>query len=591
LLAVVVAAVAIGVRSRAADPPQPDHVDDLRAAFQKDIDRKIWFRSFELPSLDKTVKELEGDTDKKVELDEARKKYQTAKDELTEALDERAKDLPLRLKDQLAKTDNVGRVALANIIGDEAERIPYPDKDKLFALVPNYLALLHPEVPVLVELTEAGPSHPLEVRQAAALALGKTKGDPAIVVPALAKLLRDQKNPVPLRLAAAEALIKPIEDFKALSPVGQAGQTGPKIDASNVERLKLILQDNSARAWPVLVDGLGDSSPAVRMAAASSAKEISAAFLERARGVLSTAGFVQEYGGLLKAFKDDMPKLAKAIESNDPALRQLALSILDDLATALTTTRQPEIMPKPSAGAGLPRSPLLVQNELPVALPDLPANGALPARVAQPVGEDSILASALKASLPAMVDALKSSDVETRRSAAFVVEAVGGDAAPYIPQLVSRLSDPDRFVRWTLLRTLGQLAPKESKVVVPKIIPTLRDPDIDVRLAALKALERFGKDAGAAGPTIVTLLPNGDPEIQLAALKAIQASGGDSSTLGAVADLLETAEPNVRVSAAETLGKAGKRAVGVLPKLERAMSDEDEKVRSAASEAVLRVKQ
>jgi HEAT repeat protein len=211
---------------------------------------------------------------------------------------------------------------------------------------------------------------------------------------------------------------------------------------------------------------------------------------------------------------------------------------------------------------------------------------------AQPADDVSVVPSAVKAILPALVRALRSNDVQTRRSAAFSLEAAGSDAAEYIPDFAAGLKDRDRFVRWTLLRALGRLAPKEPNVVVPAVIPTVLDPDIDVRLAAMKTLESYGKDAVEAGPVIARLLPRGDTLVQLAALKTIQAIGStDATTLATVAGLLQNPEANVRVTAAETLGRAGKSARSAQPALERALEDEDEKVRSAASDALLRIRQ
>jgi HEAT repeat protein len=592
LAAFAFVAGAVGPTSRGADPPA-NRIDDFRAAFQKDIDNVIWPRAHELPDLAKKVKDSEGDPDKKEDLAEAQRNLEAAKNQLTEALAQRDKELPDRIRAELAKADAVDRVAIANLIGDEAQRLPYPDTERLFALVPNYLAKLHPEIPFLVELTEPGPNNPLEVRLAATLALGKTKGDPAVVVPALAKILRNQRNPVPLRVAAAEALTKPIPYLEASVPLPQPGRTGLRTDTGTADRLRLILQDQSARAWPALLDGMNDPALPVRVASARSAKEISSALLDAAR-VGAPKEFLQEYANLVKAFREGMPKLATAVDDRDAVFRQLALGIVEDLATTrllLSANTPPATLPppRPMTRADRPRPLAALPDELPVALPGAQERGD---GAAQPVDDASALPSAVKAILPALVRALKNPDVQTRRSAAFALEAAGEEAAGNIPDLAAGLTDRDRFVRWTLLRALGRLAPREPKVVVPAVIPRVLDPDIDVRLAAMKSLEAYGKDAVDAGPVIARLLPRGDTIIQLAGLKTIQAIGStDAPTLATVATLLQNPEPNVRVSAAETLGRAGKSARSALPALERALEDEDEKVRGAASDALLRIKQ
>ncbi len=144
-----------------------------------------------------------------------------------------------------------------------------------------------------------------------------------------------------------------------------------------------------------------------------------------------------------------------------------------------------------------------------------------------------------------------------------------------------------------MLRTLGRLAPKEAKVVVPAVIPLVADSDVDVRTAALKALDRYGKDAAGmgAGPAIAKLLLQDDSPTVLAGLKALQAIGDwDGPTLEVVAELLNNAEVSVRVGAAQALGRAGAKAAAFRPALEFALTDSDEKVRIAASEALLRIK-
>jgi hypothetical protein len=326
------------------------------------------------------------------------------------------------------------------------------------------------------------------------------------------------------------------------------------------------------------------------LASANAAKDIANAFLDKAR-LTPSKELLQDYPELLKAFRDQMPKVVTALEDKDPALRQLSLRIVEDLATArtwLATNVPPPApipAPKPMTRGDVPRRPESLPDKLPVALP------ASQEKEAQPPADLSPLSPAVKVAIPALMKALRSSDVETRRSAALVLEAAGEDVAPYIADLARGLSDSDRFVRWTLLRTLGRLAPQEAKVVVPAVIRTVHDPDIDVRFAALKTLERFDKAAASAAPAIAELLPHADTLVQLAALKTIQAiGGGDASTLATVAGLLQSPEANVRVAAAETLGRAGKRAAATRPALESALKDEDDKVRTAASEALLRVK-
>jgi HEAT repeat protein len=592
VLALLVATVAAG--ARAADPPQPaDPVDDFRAAFRNNLDT-ITRQSRDLPSLRETQAEKQKDFDSEPtkqsnidDLAQARERVANAEKELNTALETRSATLSKRLKEDLATGDVADRVALVNLIGAETAGLRYNSK-----LIPDYLTKLHPEVPQLIELTEAGPNNPLELRVAAALALGKTNGDVKVIVPALAKVLRDPQNPVALRLAAAEAIGRPVNRLlqaaTQLTPPG--GRPGAEKEDSTRE-LRVVLIDAGHLAWAALVGGLKDPSPRVRLACAIAAKDVSSAFLEQAP--IADRAFFANCRPLLTAFRDQMPKLGDALEDPDPAVRQLALSILEDLAVArpkISGNLSPDLPAKPMSRTGRPSRPEALPEVVPVGR-QVPAGKEAPAPAPAPA-EASDLSAALKAALPALVQALKNPDVRTRRSAGYTLEDMGGDALPVLPDLTRALSDPDRFVRWTILRILGHLAPQEAKVVVPAVVPLVGDPDMDVRAAALKSLENYGKDAAGmgAGPAIAKALPREDPLTQVAATRTLQAIGEwDRSTLAVVADLLQVADVDVRVSAAETLGKAGKHATPFRPAVERAMEAGDEKVRVAASEALLRI--
>jgi HEAT repeat protein len=563
-----------------------DTVDELRAAYRKNID-KILLLTQELPRQRDKLSKLEKDPEKKNSDDvaKAREAVDKATMELDTDLAERKAALEPILKEELDKGGPFERIAYANIIGDEAQLLRYPSK-----AMPGLAAKLHPEVPYLVQLTEPGPNNPVEVRQAAALALGKTNGDPKVVVAALAKLLRDQQNPLSLRLAAAEALGRPIQHLlrsqaqAATQP--QPGKTAGSEKDDTSRDLRSILMDSSATVWPVLLDGLKDPSPAVRRLCASEARDITGAFLDQAQ-VAQSHDFYQEYADLLKAFQDDMPQLLLGLDDRDPAVNLPILTVVDDLATArlrVNKNLNPEAPRKPVSRNGQTHTP---ERTGAILLVDFQAQE-------KPVADDqdNALPSALKIALPPLLRSMKSPDVNIRRAAGYALEDIASDSPEILHAEAAALNDPDRFVRWTMLRTLGRAAPKEAKVVVPAVIPLLRDEDIDIRLNAAHVIERYGKEAGsAAGEAVARMLANDDTSVQIAAFKALQAIGVlDVPALALVAQQLQNSDASVRVSAAETLGRAGKNSARFLPALEQAMNDTDEKVRTAASEALLRIK-
>ncbi len=580
LSSLVVACVAVNRGSGA------DTVDELRAAYRKNID-KIQLLTQDLPRQRDKLSKLEKDPEKKNTDDvaKAREAVDKATMELDTDLAERKAALEPLLKEELDKGGPYERIAYANIIGDEAQQLRYPSK-----AIPGLAAKLHPEVPFLVELTEPGSKNPLEVRQAAALALGKTNGDPKVIVTALAKLLRDQQNPVSLRLAAAEALGRPIQHLlrsqaqAATQP--QPGKTAGSEKDDTSRDLRSILVDSSAMVWPVLLGGLKDPSPAVRRLCASEARDITGTFLDQAQ-VAQSHEFYQEFADLLKAFQDDMPQLLLGLDDRDPAVNLQILTTVDDLATARLRANKnlnPEVPRKPLSRNGQTQTPGRAGG---ILLVDFQAQEKPAAD-----DQDSALPAALKSALPPLLKSMKSPDVNIRRAAGFALEDIGSDSPEVLDAEAGSLNDPDRFVRWTMLRTLGRAAPKEAKVVVPAVIPLLRDEDIDVRLNAVHVLDRYGKEAGAAATeALAKMLAGADMSVQIAAFKAMQSIGIlDAPALKLVALQLQNPEPSVRVSAAETLGRGGKNAVGLLPVLEQALNDTDEKVRTAASEALLRIK-
>ena len=149
-----------------------------------------------------------------------------------------------------------------------------------------------------------------------------------------------------------------------------------------------------------------------------------------------------------------MPNLLLGIDDADAEVRLQTLSILEDLAMTrvliaekLTLEKSAEPLPPPT-------------KLKPVSFR---ANAAAPA----PEANNDPLPAALRTALRRLPKALKDSDPRTRRAAANVLEAVGEEAAGDIPVMVDALSDSDRFVRWTLLRALGRLAPKQRRWSYP----------------------------------------------------------------------------------------------------------------------------
>jgi HEAT repeat protein len=115
----------------------------------------------------------------------------------------------------------------------------------------------------------------------------------------------------------------------------------------------------------------------------------------------------------------------------------------------------------------------------------------------------------------------------------------------------------DLSVRTQVAVTLGQYGP-EAAEAVPALARAVNQSDVEVRLVVLGALERIGAaKAAAAVPDIAQAL--GDPS------------------------------PRIRQEAARVLGRFGPAARDALPQLRKLLSDSDEDVRRAGSNAVLSI--
>ncbi|HEY7326265.1 MAG TPA: HEAT repeat domain-containing protein [Gemmataceae bacterium] len=105
--------------------------------------------------------------------------------------------------------------------------------------------------------------------------------------------------------------------------------------------------------------------------------------------------------------------------------------------------------------------------------------------------DEKMLAEVLHDAVPKVAEELTYPDVRVRRSALDVLEMSGSLALPALPALTRALRDPDRFVRWSAVRTVGKLGPSVAPQTRADLTRLLRDPDIDLRKAAANALERL----------------------------------------------------------------------------------------------------
>ncbi len=180
------------------------------------------------------------------------------------------------------------------------------------------------------------------------------------------------------------------------------------------------------------------------------------------------------------------------------------------------------------------------------------------------------LGPSARAAAPALVDALRSSQVATGGP---VVYLMGG------PPTIG-----DGPIRLAAAVAFGKIGP-DARDAVAELTRALSDPDPRVRGEAAAALGAIGPDAAAAVNQLANLAAEERddmvPELASGALAAI----GEAS-VPALTRIVRGGIADARVRAIAAVGEVGPKAITAIPDLMRALVDPDENVRTAAAEAL-----
>ena len=188
--------------------------------------------------------------------------------------------------------------------------------------------------------------------------------------------------------------------------------------------------------------------------------------------------------------------------------------------------------------------------------------------------------------VPALMAALKDSDVQVRRAAA---QALANHEDPRaVPALIDALKDSDAEVRATSAMALGQL---EDKRAGAPLVALLKDGNVEVRRAALYALQ--GIEAEVPVEAIVAALGDADDEMRQAALGLAlsrlhrdgeEESPADPRFVALFTRLLADRDADVRAQAAMALAEAGLKEAPAA--LLEASKDQSSDVREAVAQAL-----
>jgi HEAT repeat protein len=180
-----------------------------------------------------------------------------------------------------------------------------------------------------------------------------------------------------------------------------------------------------------------------------------------------------------------------------------------------------------------------------------------------------------------------------RRSAAFALGRIGGDALIVAPELAACLRDADASVRAMAAEALGEIVEglhggglsvwEAAAGPLEKALASDADPR--VRAAAAYALGAFGERAGSLTATLRAALHDPDARVRRGAVRATGRLGeGAGDVIKDVCDLLKDADPLVRRDAVTALGSLGSPTArpAVRPLLTLAKSERDGVVLRAA---------
>jgi len=355
-------------------------------------------------------------------------------------------------------------------------------------------------------------------------------------------------------------------------------------------------------AVPALINILGDPDPDLRAPSARALGAVGPAarpavpsLLKALReGGYTSAG--QSVSSVLSAAlghmgKQTVPQLVAALDDNDPRVARAAAGALHDIG--------------PDAAAAVPTLIRMLRQ------------GDQAGRGAAIWGLTGIGPEA-RAAIPVLIEMLQHEDFHTQYWSCQALGQIGPDARTAVPTLIDRLRHGLASVRRHAAAALGNIGPDIGREGLDALIEALDDPSEPVRENAVVALGKLGPFAQAAAGAVEAALAEerlaarvqaaethcrltgstdlavqvlvGELEFDKSPWQAAELLGrlgpAAAPAVDALAELLESPEASLRVTAAETLGRLGPVAKPAVSALRRAAKDPDPDVRHAALEAL-----
>lgn len=507
------------------------------------------------------------------------------------------KDDPGVVSDAIAALAEVGKPAVAQLVPRLGRT-----NTKVALLAADTLAMIGRDADAATEaLISALDNNSEEVASHAARALGAIAAQPENVVPALAKQLAAKSAVVraaaamalgsfgPGAVSAVESLTKALADESVDVRVAAAralGSIGPEAKSA-VPALDKALDDPAGIVTLSAAEALGQiKGPAVKVLTDRLRQP---AFLPLAAAVLGHIGpeAAPATSELVKHLNAQEPEsrleVLLAIASIGPKAADAATRpLMELLKTGDERGKRGAVyaLTKIGVKAAIPqfqRGVMQTEDEL------LQRTCAWALVTLEPENPEYI-----NQALPRLILGLSEEMPLIRKECAIAIQKLGPKAKAAVPDLVKALETSDPEVQAEILDALTQIGP-DSKAAIPAAVKLLSDPNPQVQYTALHLLGALGKPAQDAVPAIEKVY-NGPDEFGKAvavwALVSIDPSKENiDRAIPWMIKALSHERPEVRIHAAQMLGKIGKGNSDVKAALEAAAKDEDESVRKAAESA------
>jgi HEAT repeat protein len=201
---------------------------------------------------------------------------------------------------------------------------------------------------------------------------------------------------------------------------------------------------------------------------------------------------------------------------------------------------------------------------------------------AAPTGED----------VPWLVQRLTNENEAARRNAAYTLDSLGPDAVEAVPALARALEDEKVSVRIAAAFALLRIDPEQRTLAARALHRELRDAGADDRSMVLGWLtSSSGKPMPGVTAAIACTLNDANAKVRSEACEALlhNPPDADDDAVKLLARALGSADAEVRIATARTLGRLGTAAKEAAPALILALKDEQPKVRASAAAALLKV--